>query len=139
MCERADWLSNSGKYHLTQAAPALPKLAGELDISLSPVRGSRPFEGSLPAYDEAFRLDAELEQLGQISVEPVKPSQHGLPGLGQHVVNRTRTCANILGNATYRPAAPVMQSEYHLYAFFADFCFSSSEASLASTATQNCD
>lgn len=38
LCTPADWLSNSGKYRLTQADLALPKLAGELEISLSPVR-----------------------------------------------------------------------------------------------------
>ena len=74
LCARAEWRSSSGKYCLTQAYLALPKLAAELGISLPPVRGSRPLEESLPAYDEAFRLDAKLEQLGRISVEPVEPS-----------------------------------------------------------------
>ena len=75
LCGRVEWRGRNGKLSITQAYLALPRLAQELGISLPEVRGRRPLEGQLPAYEQVIQLRCDLAQLGEISVQPVTASE----------------------------------------------------------------
>ena len=75
LCERVGWRNSAGQLCLTDAYLALPKLAGQVGVKLPALRAQRPVNAEIAGFSDAVAVHAELSELGQVSVEPVKAQE----------------------------------------------------------------
>ena len=75
LCERVGWRNSGGQLCLTNAYLALPRLADQVGVKLPELRAKRPGGGEIAEFSDAVKVQAELSELGQVSVEPVKAEE----------------------------------------------------------------